>query len=88
MTRIFLAVILGASTVLLSTQAVADPVKRVLPHGKDGDNYYYQVMCTNGTRASVVVRDTDSTICAQGLGGERVCKSGWTVQRAAEHACS
>ena len=88
MTRIFLAAMLSATTALLSTQTFANPVERVLPHGKDGDNYHYQVKCTNGTLASVVVQDTDNTVCAQAFRGERVCKSGWSVQKAAQHACS
>lgn len=83
----FLAAILSASTVLLSTQAFADPVKRVLPQGKDGDYYYYQVLCTNGTEGSVVVQEKENNVCAQALGGKRVCDAGWNVQRAAEHAC-
>ena len=87
MTRILLAAMLSATTALLSTQVLANPVKRVLPHGKDGDNYYYQVRCANGTLGSVVVQGADNTVCAQALVGERVCKSGWSVQRAAEHAC-
>ena len=88
MTRIFLAAMLSATTALLSTQALANPVKRVLPHGKDGDNYYYQVTCTNGTQASVIVQSKDNQVCGQAFGGELVCNSDWSVQIAAEHACS
>ena len=87
MRTIFLAVILSATAALLSTRAFADPVKRVLPQGKDGDYYYYQVKCKNGTEGSVVVQDKEKNICAQALGGERVCNATWSVQRAAEHAC-
>ena len=87
MRKIFLAVMTGAAAALLAAPAVADPVKRVLPQGKDGDYYYYQVKCTNGTEASVVVQDKEKSICAQALGGERVCSATWNVQRAAEHAC-
>jgi hypothetical protein len=78
---------LSATTALLSTQAFADPVKRVLPQGKDGDYYYYQVLCTNGTEGSVVVQEKENNVCAQALGGARVCNAAWNVQRAAEHAC-
>lgn len=87
MRKTFLTLTLCASASLLSTQAVADPVKRVLPQGQDGDDYYYQVQCTNGTEGSVVVQDKERNICAQAQGGERVCNAGWNVQRAAEHAC-
>ena len=87
MRTIFLAVMLSAVTALLSTQAFADPVKRVLPQGKDGDYYYYQVKCKNGTEGSVVVQDKEKNVCAQAFGGERICNAGWNVQRAAEHAC-
>ena len=87
MRTIFLAVILSATAALHSTQAFADPVKRVLPQGKDGDYYYYQVKCKNGTEGSVVVQDKEKNICAQALGGKRVCNDAWSVQRAAEHAC-
>ena len=87
MRKIFLVAMLSATTALLSTQAFADPVKRVLPQGKDGDNYYYQVQCKNGTEGSVVVQDKERNVCAQAFGGERICKSGWNVQRAAEEAC-
>ena len=83
----FLAAMLSATAALLSTQAFADPVKRVLPQGKDGDYYYYQVLCTNGTEGSVVVQEKENNVCAQALGGERVCNAAWNVQRAAEHAC-
>lgn len=87
MRKLFLAVILSAAAVLVSTPAFADPVKRVLPQGKDGDMYYYQVQCTNGTQGTVVVQDKDNSVCAQAFGGERVCNSAWNVQRAAEQAC-
>lgn len=87
MRKSFLVAMLSATTALLSTHALADPVKRVLPHGQDGSNYYYQVKCTNGTVGTVVVQDKDSNVCAQAFGGERICNTGWNVQRAAEHAC-
>jgi hypothetical protein len=87
MRKIFLAAILSAASALLSTQAFADPVKRVLPQGQDGDNYYYQVQCKDGTEGTVVVQDKENNVCAQAFGGERICNSGWNVQRAAEHAC-
>jgi len=83
----FLGAMLGATTALLSIHAFANPVKHVLPYGKDGPYYYYQVKCTNGTQASVVVRDKDKKVCAQAFGRERVCIAGWSVQRAAKHAC-
>ncbi len=82
-----LTVMLGAAAMLLSTQAIADPVKRVVPHGQDGDYYYYQVKCENGTEGSVVVQDKERNVCAQAQGGKRICNAGWNVQRAAEHAC-
>lgn len=87
MRTIFLAAMLSAVTALLSAQAFADPVKRVLPQGKDGDYYYYQVKCENGTEGSVVVQDKEKNVCAQAFGGERICNARWNVQRAAEHAC-
>ena len=87
MRKIFLAAMFSASAALLSTQALADPVKRVLPQGQDGDYYYYQVVCKNGTEGSVVVQEKENNVCAQAFGGERVCNAGWNVQRAAEHAC-
>ncbi len=87
MRTIFLAVMLSATTALISTQAFAGPVERVLPQGKDGDYYYYQVKCNSGTEGSVVVQDKEKNVCAQALGGERVCNFSSNVQRAAEHAC-
>jgi len=91
MRKIFLAMLLGATAALLSTQALAqsaaDPVKRVLPQGKDGDYTYYQIQCTNGTEGSVVVQDKEKNVCAQAFGGERTCDAGWNVQMAAERAC-
>ena len=87
MRKTFLAVMMGLAAALLSTQAIANPVKRVLPQGKDGDYYYYQVQCSNGTEGSVVVQDKERNVCAQGEGRKRVCNAGWNVQRAAEHAC-
>ncbi len=87
MRTIFLAAMLSAVTALLSAQAFADPVKRILPQGKDGDYYYYQVKCENGTEGSVVVQDKEKNVCAQAFGGERICNARWNVQRAAEHAC-
>jgi hypothetical protein len=87
MRKTFLVAFLSALTALLSAQAVADPVKRILPQGKDGDYYYYQVKCSNGSEGSVVIQDKENNICAQGLGGKRVCNARWTVQKAAEHAC-
>ena len=87
MRTIFLAALFGAATAMLSTHAIADPVTRVLPQGQDGDSYYYQVKCKNGTEGTVVVQDKEKNVCAQAFGGERVCNAGWNVQRAAEHAC-
>ena len=92
MRKLFLAAMLGAAAALFSTQAVAqsstdDPVKRVLPQGKDGDYTYYQIQCTNGTEGSVVVQDKEKNVCAQAFGGERTCDAGWNVQMAAERAC-
>ena len=87
MRTIFLAAMLSAVTALLSTQAFAGPVKRVMPQGKDGDYYYYQVKCENGTEGSVVVQEKEKNVCAQALGGKRICNAGWNVQRAAEQAC-
>ena len=87
MRKIFLAAMLGAAAALLSTQALADPVKRILPGGQDGDYYYYQVKCKNGTEGSVIVQDKEKNVCAQAFGGQRVCNAGWNVQKAAEHAC-
>lgn len=85
MRKTFLAAMLSAATALLATQALAGPVKRVLPQGQDGDNYYYQVQCADGTQGSVVVQD--KTVCAQAFGSERICNAAWNVQRAAEQAC-
>ena len=87
MRKIFLAAMVSAAAALLSTQAFADPVERLLPQGKDGDYSYYQVRCKNGTVGSVVVQEKENNVCAQAFGGDRVCNAGWNVQRAAEHAC-
>jgi hypothetical protein len=87
MRTIFRAALLSATTALLSAQAFAGPVTRVLPQGQDGDDYYYQVNCKNGTRGSVVIQDKEKNICAQAFGGERVCNARWNLQQAAEHAC-
>ena len=87
MRKIFLAAMLGTATALLSTHALADPVERVMPGGKDGDYYYYQVKCKNGTSGSVIVQEKEKNVCAQAFGGERICNAGWNVQKAAEHAC-
>ena len=91
MRKIFLAAMFSAAAALLSmpafAQTAADPVKRVLPQGKDGDYYYYQVQCTNGTEGSVVVQEKEKNVCAQAFGGERTCNAGWNVQVAAEQAC-
>ncbi len=87
MRKIFLAAMVSAAAALLSTQAFADPVERLLPQGKDGDYSYYQVRCKNGTVGSVVVQEKEKNVCAQAFGRDRVCNAGWNVQRAAEHAC-
>ncbi len=87
MRTIFLAVMFSAATALLSTQAIADPVTRVLPQGQDGDDHYYQVKCKNGTEGTVVVQGKEKNVCAQAFGGERICNAGWNVQKAAEQAC-
>ena len=65
MRKTFLTAALSAAAMVLSQQALADPVERVVPQGQDGDKYYYQVVCTNGTQGSVVVQDTEKNICAQ-----------------------
>lgn len=86
MRKIFLAAAFTAAAAL-SGQAYAGPVKRVLPQGKDGDDVYYQVVCADKTEGSVIIRDAQKTVCAQALGGELVCNTSWTIQRAAEEAC-
>lgn len=86
MRKLFLATALAAAAAL-SAQASAGPVKRVVPQGKDGDDVFYQVVCTNKTEGSVIIRDKEKTVCAQPLGGELVCNAGWSIQRAAEKAC-
>ena len=87
MRKLFLTVAFGATVALVSTPAFANPVKRVLPQGKDGDFYYYQVQCNNGTMGTVVVQDSQNNVCAQAAGRDEVCNAGWNVQRAAEQAC-
>ena len=87
MRNLFLAVTLSAAAALVSAPAIANPVKRVLPQGKDGDYYYYQVQCANGTQGSVVVQEKENNVCAQAAGRDQECNSGWNVQRAAEQAC-
>ena len=87
MRKIFLVAVLSATAAFLSTQAIADPVKRVVPHGQDGDMYYYEVRCANGSVGSVTVHNKDNSVCAQALGREQVCNAAWNVQKAAEHAC-
>jgi hypothetical protein len=84
---IFLAAMLSAVAAALFAQSFANPVKRIVPHGQDGDYYYYQVRCTNGTQGSVIIQDKEKNICAQAFAGERVCNAAWNVQEAAEQAC-
>lgn len=86
MRKIFLAAAFTAAAAL-SAQAQAGPVKRVLPQGKDGDDVYYQIVCVDKTEGSVIIRDKEKTVCAQTLGGQLVCNTSWTIQRAAEQAC-
>ena len=74
--------------VLATASAQADEdVKRILDRGRDGDVNYYQVMCTNGTIASVTVTDTPAQACAQPLGGPEVCSATWTLNEAAVESC-
>jgi hypothetical protein len=87
MRKTFLTAVLSAAAFVFSAQAFADPVERIVPHGKDGDYYYYQVKCTNGSEGSIVVQDKEKNVCAQAMGGQRICNATWTVQRAAEQAC-
>jgi len=87
MRTLFLVVMFSAATALVSTQAIANPVTRVLPQGQDGDYYYYQVKCKNGTQGSVVIQDKEKNVCAQAFGGKRICNAAWNVQKAAEQAC-
>ena len=87
MRKLFLIAILSAAAALASTQSFADPVKRIIPQGKDGDFYYYQVKCQNQTEGTVIIQDKENNVCAQAFGGKRVCSAGWTVQKAAEQAC-
>ncbi len=87
MRKILIAAMFGAAAALLSTQAFADPVERLVPQGQDGDYVYYQVKCKNGTEGSVVVQEKEKNVCAQAFGGNRICNAGWNVQKAAERAC-
>ena len=87
MRKTFLIAMMSAASAVFCAQASAGPVERILPQGKDGDFYYYQVKCGNQTEGSVVVHDKENKVCAQAFGGKPECNSSWTVQRAAEQAC-
>ena len=86
MRTIFLAAMF-CSAACCTFQAIAGPVTRVLPQGQDGDYFYYQVKCKNGTEGTVVVQDKEKNVCAQAFGGKQICNARWNVQQAAEQAC-
>jgi hypothetical protein len=82
-----LAVLLTAVALLAALGGVqAAQVANVTNVGDDGDGYY-RVRCTNGARASVVLRSDPPDVCifADHLG--RTCNPSWTLEAAAALAC-
>ena len=66
----------------------ADGVKRILDRGRDGDTYYYEVMCVDGSRGSVLVVDGEPPrTCAVGSTLVETCDAAWTLREAASRVC-
>ena len=66
----------------------ADGVKRILDRGRDGDTYYYEVMCDDGSRGSVlVVDDEPPRTCAISGTLVETCDTDWTLREAAGRIC-
>ncbi len=81
-----LAALLGALA-LPSLPAGAADVVTITDYGADGDNTYYQVTCSDNTRASVVIVPAPRKVCAHPAAGAPQCRSSWTVREAAVKAC-
>jgi hypothetical protein len=78
---------LAITAALLATlPAAAATVSRMTSRGDDGKSYY-DVACSDGTTASVVVDGSPRNVCiyADHLG--RSCRPDWTVENAAAYAC-
>ena len=77
------AVVLAA----LALPASAAPVSSIQDYGMDGDSHFYQVRCEDGRSGSLEVRSRPPEVCVVPQVGESVCREGWRIEEAAEHAC-
>ena len=78
------AIALGAAAAY-----AADGVNRILDRGRDGDTYYYEVMCDNGSRGSILVVDSEPPkTCAQSGTLTQSCDANWTLREAAQRICN
>ncbi len=65
----------------------ADPVRRIVPRGKDGDSSYYQVRCRDGSASTLELNHATVELCAQPRGAARRCARDWTLAEAASFVC-
>ena len=64
----------------------AATVGRVTSVGDDGKSYY-DVVCSDGTSASVVVEGSPRNVCVYADYLKRTCRPDWTVDNAAAYVC-
>ena len=82
-----IGLVFGAMSLLASSMTLAADVVAIGELGEDGDESYYQVTCSNNTRASVMVQKEPAQICAHPPVNGVTCKPKWTVSQAAAEAC-
>jgi hypothetical protein len=73
---------------LFTVSVYADATIRVIDRGVDGDERYYQVVCPNEKRTSVVNRFKIKQVCVYKIGEkEETCRSNWNPNQAAKYGC-
>lgn len=80
--------ILAAATLAALCQTVlAADVVNIADYGEDDGTHHYQVACSDGRKGSVAEKSEPSEICIRRPDGKPICRTNWTVKKAALKIC-
>ncbi len=82
-----LRIVLCATALSAAAAYAADGVTRILDRGRDGDIYYYEVLCEDGSRGSIQVSDAPPNTCAHSTTLAGLCNADWSLRDAARRIC-
>lgn len=87
--KIILRIISGAALGYLTLGTIgAAEVEGITDPNLDGEEYSYQVTCTDRKKGSVVLVNKPRQYCAYPGFGQAQCRDVWTVESAAAYVCS